>query len=518
MKRLSTLATLLALFLLALPLPAQKAKVDSLVLPPTFSDEMVLQRGRPLRLAGMAPAGTAVEVTLLTTPADGSRGTTVAQGKATAGKDARFAAELPALEAGGPYRLAFRSPRGERILENVYVGEVWLCSGQSNMELRLAECSTADRDVKAAAQATRLHLYNIESAFPLYADVWDEARIDSVDHGRYVRTARWTRSTPETAARFSAIAYHFGRILADSLRCHVGLICNAVGGATTEGWTDRHTLSIQVPEVLAGDWTENHNIMAWARNRARHNLSATNPKRHRHPFEPAYLFDYGIRPLTDYAVKGVIWYQGESNADLVKTHEKLFPALEHSWRTAFDNPDLPFFFVQLSSLSTRPQWPAFRDSQRRLADSLRLTYMVVSADVGDSLDVHPRNKLVVGRRLAASALHHAYGFADIVPNGPRPLSARSERAGEVRIRFADAEGLRLVGRPDPSHFEVASRSDLFVPAQEVRVEGNEVVLFCPRAARPTQVRFAWKPFTRALLFNRGNMPCSTFELPVKMAH
>ena len=131
-------------------------------------------------------------------------------------------------------------------------------------------------------------------------------------------------SASSSRARFSAIAYHFGRILADSLRCHVGLICNAVGGATTEGWTDRHTLSMQVPEVLAGDWTENRNIMAWARNRARHNLSATNPKRHRHPFEPAYLFDYGIRPLTDYAVKGVIWYQGESNADLVKMHEKLF--------------------------------------------------------------------------------------------------------------------------------------------------------------------------------------------------
>lgn len=518
MKRLTTLATLLALFLLVLPLSAQKAKVDSLVLPATFSDQMVLQRGQTLRLTGMAPKGTVVEVTLHTTPADGSKGAILAQAKATAGKDGRFAAELPPLDAGGPYRLTFQSESGQRILRDVYVGEVWLCSGQSNMELRLSECSTAQRDIQAAASATRLHLYNMESAFPLYADVWDKARIDSVDAGRYLQATSWTRCTPETAARFSAIAYHFGRVLADSLGCHVGLICNAVGGATTEGWIDRETLSKLVPEVLQGEWTENRQIMAWARNRAKHNLSETDVKRHHHPFEPTYLYDYGIRPLADYAVKGVLWYQGESNADLVETHEKLFPALEHSWRTTWNNPDLPFYFVQLSSLSTRPKWPAFRDSQRRLADSLRLTYMVVSHDVGDSLDVHPRNKQVVGRRLAASALHHAYGFTDIVPSGPRPLSARSERAGEVRIRFAEAGGMRLLGRPDPSQFEVASRSNLFLPAQEVRVEGDEVVLFCPRVARPTQVRFAWKPFTRALLFNQGNMPCSTFLLPVALKH
>ena len=414
----------------------------------------------------------------------------------------------------GEYRLVLRCGDEERVMERVMFGEVWLATGQSNMELRVAECNTAERDLKLADLLTRVHLYNMESGWPLYAEVWNEARMDSVDQGLFVLPAQWTRCSSEAARRFSAIGFHFAKILSDSLKCHVGIICNAVGGSTTEGWIDNGTLREQVPEVMQGDWLENRNIMAWARKRAKLNLQQAESKNRRHPFEPTYLYDAAIRPLTDYAIRGVLWYQGESNADLVKTHERLFASLEKSWRTAWHNDALPFYFVQLSSLSTRPSWPAFRDSQRRLADSLSHTYMVVSSDVGDSLDVHPRRKAVIGRRLAASVLHHSYGYTQVEPCGPQPLRASSESAGQVRISFAHAQGLRMIGEPDPAHFEVCSLSGFYVPADELRIEGNDVVLLSRRVPIPTQVRYAWKPYTRALLINAAGMPCSTFQLQV----
>lgn len=480
--------------------------LDTLTLPATYGHHMVLQRQTPLVMEGRVKPGTTVRIVL------GKQQTTT-----QADDEGTFRATLKPMEAGGPYELRFESEAGSRTFTDVYVGEVWICSGQSNMELRVSECSTAEKDLKLAGLLSRVHFYNMESRWPLYAEVWKEERMDSVDQGLYIRRAEWTKCSAETARNFSAIGFHFAKMLSDSLKCHVGIISNAVGGSTTEGWIDETTLRAQAPQVLAGNWMENRHIMAWARNRAKLNLQAANKKNHHHPFEPTYLFNAAIRPIAGYAVRGVLWYQGESNADLVEMHEKLFPALETSWRKAWNNPRLPFYFVQLSSISTRPSWPEFRDSQRRLADSLDHTYMVVSSDVGDSLDVHPRRKNVVGRRLASSVLHHTYGFAHIEPCGPQPLSAEAEGYGTVRIRFSHAEKLRFAGPLKPEYFEMCSRNGIFFPAHEARIEGSDIVLRLPRVAIPTQVRYAWKPFTRACLINAGGMPCSTFRLDVKPA-
>ena len=479
---------------------------DTLTLPATYGHHMVLQRQTPLVMEGRVKPGTTVRIVL------GKQQTTT-----QADDEGTFRATLKPMEAGGPYELRFESEAGNRTFTDVYVGEVWICSGQSNMELRVSECSTAEKDLKLAGLLSRVHFYNMESCWPLYAEVWNEERMDSVDQGLFIRRAEWTKCSAETARNFSAIGFHFAKMLSDSLKCHVGIISNAVGGSTTEGWIDETTLRAQAPQVLAGNWMENRHIMAWARNRAKLNLQAAKKKNHHHPFEPTYLFNASIRPIAGYAVRGVLWYQGESNADLVEMHKKLFPALETSWRKAWNNPLLPFYFVQLSSISTRPSWPEFRDSQRRLADSLDHTYMVVSSDVGDSLDVHPRRKNVVGRRLASAVLHHTYGFAHIEPCGPQPLSAEAEGYGTVRIRFSHAEKLRFAGPLKPEYFEMCSRNGIFFPAHEARIEGSDIVLRLPRVAIPTQVRYAWKPFTPACLINAGGMPCSTFRLDVKPA-
>ena len=237
-------------------------KPDTLTLPATYGHHMVLQRQTPLVMEGRVKPGTRVRIVLGEQQVD-----------AQANDEGTFRAALKPMEAGGPYELRFESEAGNRTFTDVYVGEVWICSGQSNMELRVSECSTAEKDLKLADLLSRVHFYNMESRWPLYAEVWKEERMDSVDQGLYIRRAEWTKCAAETARNFSAIGFHFAKMLSDSLKCHVGIISNAVGGSTTEGWIDETTLRTQAPQVMAGNWMENRYIMAWARNRDKLNLS-----------------------------------------------------------------------------------------------------------------------------------------------------------------------------------------------------------------------------------------------------
>lgn len=496
----------------ALTLSAASAWGQNLQLPVTYGDEMVLQREMPVKISGRAAAGSKVSVELA--PATDAKREKAVKVNAKAGEDGRFVTQLPAREAGGPYTLTISAGNETRTFHNVYVGEVWICSGQSNMELRVRETNTAKQDLDMADGLTRVHLYNMKSAWPLYADIWDDKRIAASDEGRFIQPARWEKCSATAAKEFSAIGFHFARILADSLRCHVGIISNAVGGATTEGWIDSLSLRARVPEMLEGDWLENRHIMKWARDRAKYNLQNTNARKHAHPYAPGYLFHAAVRPLEGYTARGILWYQGESNADLVKMHERLFPLLEESWRKEWNAPQMPFYFVQLSSISTRKTWPEFRNSQRLMADSLQNTYMTVSSDVGDSLDVHPRNKRVVGMRMANQALYHTYGFTHLLPEGPKPLRVEAESTGTVRITFDHADRLRFIGKADPHYFELKGRAGDFFPADHVKIEGNSVVVRSSRITRPMYLRYAWKPFTRACLINRMGMPCSTFETKV----
>lgn len=481
---------------------------STIKLPMTYGNSMVLQRERPIPLTCEATPGTTVRATL-----------TDAHGKAvktSAHADAKghWTATLPAMPAGGPYTLTFTAGKEHRELTDVWVGEVWLCSGQSNMELQLDNIATARRDLATADTLSRLHLLNMPSPWPVYAQVWPASFTDSIDRHLVHQTGSWARCNAKTAAPFSAIAFHFGRVLADSLKCHVGLINNAVGGATTEGWIDSLSLATEVPEILQGDWRKNPNIMEWARQRADYNLSASPTDRpHRHPYAPTFLYDEALRPVAGYGLRGVIWYQGESNADLPQMHARLFPLLEKSWRKAFANPELPFITVQLSSIATRPIWPEFRNSQRLLADSLPNTWMAVSSDLGDSLDVHPRRKAPVGERLAASALHNVYGLEHVVPEGPKPVVAVLFNDGNVAIRFKHADGLRTADGKAPITFELAGSDGVFHPATAT-VSNHAVKLKAEGVDHPVEVRYGWQPFTHANLVNAVGYPCSTFRMKV----
>lgn len=467
-----------------------------LQLPATYGNSMVLQRQRPIRIQGTANAGEKVSVNFHGRKAD-----------AVTDNFGQWSVSFPAEEAGGPYKLQVKARSGEKTLSDVWVGEVWLCSGQSNMELKLSQVLTGKEDIAAADTCSRLHFYDMPSIVPTYAMVWDSARLDSINHLQYVLPGNWQRANSKAAAHFSAIAFNFGRMLADSLGCHVGLISNAVGGSCTENWIDRATLEKEFPAILR-NWKHNDFIMRWARERAAYNTQKATSQRQRHPYEPAYLFESAIQPLKGYDVRGVLWYQGESNADNIEVHERLFPMLERSWRAFFNQPDLPFHFVQLSSISTRPSWPHFRDSQRRMAETLPNTYMAVCSDLGDSLDVHPRHKREVGERLAFSVLNRSYGHK-VTPNGPRYQSMKID-GNAIVLRFADAEGMRAAQGTRLIGFEVAGADGIYHPA-EATIKNNTVIVRSKEVKQPAAARYGWQPFTRANLVNAAGLPASTFR-------
>jgi sialate O-acetylesterase len=463
---------------------------------PIYTDNMVLQYGRPLTIQGLANAGEQVTVSV----AGQKR-------RATADTDGKWAVTLSPLKAGGPYTLQVAAGKKELVYKNVLAGEVWLCSGQSNMEFMLNQSATAREDIPQANN-DKIRLYDMKARWRTNPVEWDASVLDSLNHLQYFHDTQWAECTSQTAARFSAIAYHFGKMLQDSLQVPVGLICNAVGGSPTEAWVSRRMLEFQFPAILR-NWTQNDFIQDWVRGRAAQNVRKSTYKFQRHPYEPCYLYESAILPLEQFPIRGVIWYQGESNAHNVDAHEALFTQLVDSWRQYWNDAEMPFYYVQLSSLN-RPSWPIFRDSQRRLMHSISNTGMAVSTDKGNLTDVHPTEKREVGQRLAFWALNNTYGFHHVVPSGPLFKGVEFKK-GVAYVSFHHAEGMRPAGEGEELlTFELAGEDRRFYPAKAV-VEGNVVKVSCPQVKNPTIVRYGWQPFTKANLVNAAGLPASTFR-------
>lgn len=491
-------------------------------LPEAYSSHMVLPHGRKLTIRGMANAGAQVRVTVSGLQQPGQapgRGKGAVKGRGKRGKAAsrcieqltavasplgEWEVELQPLAAGGPYALELTDGVKRITLDDVLAGEVWLCSGQSNMAFMLGQDRQA-KEVVPSASHPLIRFLDLKPRWETQDVEWEPSALDSLGHLNYFRHDGWQPCTSATAQRFSAVGYYFGRMLADSLQLPVGLICNAVGGAGTEAFIDRKTLEFEFPAILRL-WRSNDFIQDWVRERASKNVAkATNPLQ-RHPYEPCYLFETSDRILGHYPLSGVIWYQGESNAHNWDTHTKLFQLLLRSWRTYWDNPQLPFYYVQLSSLE-RPSWTWFRDSQRRLLELTQHTGMAVTHDVGDRYDVHPTDKQPVGQRLARWALSSTYG-RPCIPSGPLYRSKQLE-GDRVIITFDYAEGLQGRDAQPVQGFEVAGADGLWHPAQ-VEIRGSRVIVWSHEVPHPVQVRYAWQPYTEANLVNGAALPASTF--------
>jgi Lysophospholipase L1 and related esterases len=467
---------------------------------PMFSDHMVLPREKDFLIRGTADAREKVKVTV-----DGDIL------EAEANNRGQWCVLVPHRPAKVGAELRIETAKSSLVYRDVAFGDIWLCSGQSNMEFEVRQSSDA-----APRPDAGLRLYDMKCNWRTDNVAWPVTALDSVNHLQYFAPTRWQCTSEDAIARFSAVGYAFGQMLRDSLQVPIGLICNAVGGSTAESWIDRETLETRYPAILR-DWLHNDLIMEWARGRAEKNL-ANRPASvegygivpARHPYEPCYNFEAGILPLDHFPITGVIWYQGESNAERVEVHEELFPLLVDSWRNYFSG--VPFYYVQLSSLN-RPSWPIFRDSQRRLLDSRPGLGMAVTSDLGDPADVHYRQKKPVGERLALQALEKHYGHA-VKADGP--LAREAARVGQdVFIDFYPQEALRSADGGPIVGFEVQDAADgLFHPVS-AEVTGGLVRLDCAAIRAPKAVRYAWQPYTRANLVNATGLPASTFRLPVR---
>ena len=465
-----------------------------LQLPEIYSDNMVLQHGQSLPLHGIANAGTKITVTI------GKQ-----QLNTTADSNGKWQVTLAPLAAKETYTLQITAGKEKRIFKNVVAGEVWLCSGQSNMEFEMFQASTGERDIPQA-ENPNIRLFDMEARWRTdNANAWELSALDSINQLQYYKPAQWEVCSPKTVRAFSAVAYYFGRRLQKELNMPIGLICNAVGGSPTEAWIDRRTLEYEFPRIL-NNWRENDFIMDWVRQRAGENIAKATDKLQRHPYEPAYLFEAGILPLAKYPIKGVIWYQGESNAHNKDAHSKLFPLLVKSWRNEFGYSHLPFYYVQLSSIN-RPSWGWFRESQRRLMKVVPHSGMAVSYDCGHPTDVHPKNKQPIGERLAQWALGDTYG-KKVLPSGPLFRSA-TFNGKAATVTFDYAQGMHSADGKTLRGFELSDGNGIFYPAT-AEVVGEEVKVTSEEVSNSKAVRYGFSPVTDGNLVNKANLPASTF--------
>ncbi len=470
-----------------------------LKLPEIMQSGMVLQRNRPLTFRGRADAGAVIALTLDNRTYH-----------ATTDNRGDWVLTTAPLVSGPTYTLTVTDGKTTQTLTDILAGEVWLASGQSNMEFQLRR-SIGGEEEAAKATDRQLRIFDMKPIAHTDRFKWNDSILDAMDALGHYAPTRWQKLSPDNARELSAVAYFFARQLRDSLQVPVGIISNAVGGSPTESWVDVNTLEVEMPGILV-NWRTNDYLQKWVQKRVGENIG--DRPNGRHPYEPSYLFAAGIRPLRSFPIAGVIWYQGESNAHNIELHEQLFPMVVDSWRREFNLPRMPFYFVQLSSID-RPSWAEFRDSQRRLADRIPGVGMVVSHDVGDSLDVHPRDKRPVGERLARLALRRTYGFDGVTDQGPTLRSAVAS-SGSVTLVFDCAEGLTTSDGLAPRVFEIAEIDGVYYPAEAI-ISDNKIILKNMNVKNPRYVRYAWQPFTRSNVVNAAGLPASTFKAEVSNA-
>jgi sialate O-acetylesterase len=470
------LILLAGLFALAAP-----ARAD-VKLHPLFTDQMVLQRDAECPVWGTAAPGEKVTVTLA-----GPEGkATVVE--ATADDKGAWKATLPKAAAGTGFTLTAKGAN-EVSVTGVAVGDVWVCSGQSNMEWPVNASYDAEK-VKAAAKNPNVRLFTVQKR---------TAPAPIADMGDLKHFTRWSESGPDTVGGFSAVAYHFGTTLQKGIGVPVGLIHTSWGGTPAEAWASTPALAA-VPEL------------AYYADRAK--TAKADKKGNLGPNVPGVLYNAMIHPLLPFAIKGAIWYQGESNAGKAAEYRTLFPAMIKDWRAKWES-DFPFYCVQLAPWHAGDAdgvtWPELREAQLLTTKTLPNVGMAVITDAGDLFDIHPRDKVTPGTRLARAALVQTYGKKG---PGTGPAFKELKLDGDKAIVTFDSVGGGLVNRygnnPTVNGFEVCGDDRVFYPAK-ARIAGETVVVSSDRVAKPVAVRFGWKNYPVTSLFNREGLPASPFR-------
>ena len=484
-------------------------------LPHVISDNMVLQRDMSVPIWGWAEANENITVTLSKHDDDEP----VHAVSAVADAKGNWRIDLPSMQAGGPYTLRLAASNMLE-LTNVLFGEVWVCSGQSNMEWSVRASKDSEAEIAAANYPT-IRLFDVprRPSGLLQKDV----------------EADWYETTPETIANFSAVAYFFGRKLYNNLNVPIGLINTSWGGTRIEPWTPPAGFaSVPALETISKEIEEAHatyrqqlpekmkEIEAWiaeTRKALETGARLTQMPQNVHPLthhaRPTGLYNGMVHSLVPYAIRGAIWYQGESNLrDGMLYHEKM-KALINGWREVWAQGDFPFYFVQLAPFNyggwhASPFFlPQIWEAQMATL-AVPHTGMAVTTDIGNLKDIHPRNKQEVGRRLALWALAKTYSREDVPYSGPLYKSMAVE-GNIIRLSFDFVEGGLMARDEKPlTWFEIAGEDKQFVEAKAT-IDGDTIVVSSDAVANPIAVRFGWHQNAEPNLVNKEGLPASPFR-------
>lgn len=455
-------------------------------LPNVIGSGMVLQRDMAVPVWGWAEAGEEVTVSF------------AGQTKKTkTGDDGKWTVSLDPLKANENGSALTITGKNKITLENVLVGEVWICSGQSNMEWAIRQ-SMNPKEEAAAANYPQIRLFNVpgHTVSPL-----------PKDEG----AGQWQVCDPNSANNFSAVGYFFGRRLHKDLKVPVGLIGSNWGGTRIEPWTTLAGFE-SVPELSKiADQVKNYKQDTRVGGG-----------------QPSAIYNSMVHPLTPFAMRGGIWYQGESNGSEGITYYQKKHALVNGWRKAFQNKDLAFYWVQLANFqkeSDKPEggegWAKLREAQTQALD-IPGTGMAVITDIGAANDIHPKNKQDVGWRLAQWALHQTYGQKDLVPSGPLYKSHKVE-GKTIRLSFDHVGSGLIIGKKnglEPTaevkdgkleHFSISGKDNKWVWA-DARIDGQTVIVESKEVTEPVAVRygFTMNP-AKANLYNKEGLPAGPFR-------
>jgi sialate O-acetylesterase len=464
---------LLAIFLLSFSLLNAQ-----ITLPPFFADNMVLQQQAEVGFWGKARPGSSVQIS---TSWNNKKYT------ATADANGKWKTRISTPSAGGPYEI--RVTGGNTIvLHDVLIGEVWLCGGQSNMEMPMK--GFRDQPVLGSNDA-------------IYNSTNDKLRLFTVPRSvkttpqDTVKHSTWKKAEPESVSNFSATAYYFGRMLQERLKVPVGLVHISYSGSAAEAWMSEAALK-EFPEIKIPKATDSTGIGS----------------------RTATVFYNGmIGPFFGYGIKGAIWYQGESNKDNPDQYEKLFPAMVRFWREQSGQGDFPFYYVQIApynygqlptnSREVKANSAFLRDVQRKCVKIIPNSGMAVVMDIGEESLIHPANKEAGGKRLALMALAKTYGLKGFAYTSPS-YESMSVSGSLVTIRFTDApNGLTSFTKP-LTHFEVAGADKFWRPAK-ASIRGGAVVVSSPDVATPVAVRYAFRDWVVGDLYSTEGFPVSSFR-------
>ncbi|MDB5296171.1 MAG: hypothetical protein JWO31_2154 [Phycisphaerales bacterium] len=506
---------------------AAPARAD-VKLPAILSDSMVLQQKEPVPVWGWADKGEAVTVTFA--------GQTL---KTTAGDDGKWMVKLAPLTASDKPAELTVAGKNTVALKDILVGEVWVCSGQSNMEFVVKSAKDSEKEIAAANYPT-LRLFTVPKS------IKPEPQSDT--------KGNWQACSPKTVGSFSAVGYFFGRDLQGGLKVPVGLIHTSWGGTPAEAWTPIETL--QKDPALAASVTRYENsVKTYAARKANYEKALakyketaeelkaaakkegkpapTPPKApndpDKDPNRPAVLYNGMIAPILPFAVAGSTWYQGESNAGQAYQYRTLLPAMIQSWREKFGDASDKFLIVSLANFqkpADKPgddDWAELREAQAMTAEMPNngLAVAIDLADRDKPEDIHPHNKQDVGHRLALVALGKYYGQKDVAYAGPTYEGMRSAN-GKVTVSFKHADGLNAKdrdGKPldakadagEVTGFQVAGADKKWAWAKAKVVANDSVVVWSDEVKEPTAVRYAWSHNPAASLYNKAGLPAVPFR-------